>query len=77
MDIYKRCSKQNIKVNIRLYSNNYNKPVTNSRDTQEIPREEGEIMMNIFENYRYQTSILQHFQYYDQRQELFEKSINK
>ena len=50
------------------------KPVTNSRDTQEIPRPEGEEMMRLFEAFRYQTSILQHFQFYDQRQELFDKA---
>ena len=48
--------------------------MTNSRDTQEIPRAEGEQMMGIFEDFMYQTSILQHFQYYDERQDLFEKA---
>ena len=48
--------------------------MTNSRDTQEIPRPEGEQMLSIFEEYVYQTSILQHFQYYDERQDLFEKA---
>jgi hypothetical protein len=48
--------------------------VTNSRDTQEIPREEGQMMLEIFENFKFQTNILQHFQYYDERQDLFEKA---
>ena len=55
-------------------SNNGFKPVTNSRDTQEIPRNEGEIFLKVFEEFKYQTCILQHFQYYDERQELFEKT---
>ena len=53
-------------------SNNGFKSVTNSRDTQEIPRVEGEIMLKIFEDFKLQTCILQHFQYYDERQSLFE-----
>lgn len=55
-------------------SNNGFKPVTNSRDTQEIPRNEGQSFLTIFEEFPNQTSILQHFQYYDERQELFEKT---
>jgi hypothetical protein len=39
-----------------------------------VLREEGEATIQIFENFKYQTSILQHFQYYDERQELFEKA---
>jgi hypothetical protein len=58
-------------------SNNAFKPVTNSRDTQEIPRIEGEQMILFFEEFVFQTSILQHFQYYDERQELFEKARNQ
>jgi len=55
-------------------SNNGYKPVTNSRDTQEIPRKEGEEMMAFFEIHRHHTSILQHFEYYDQRQEVFDRA---
>ena len=54
--------------------NNGLKPVTNSRDTQEILRNEGEMMIQIFEEFKYQTCLLQHFQYYDDRQKLFEKT---
>ena len=57
-------------------SNNAFKPVTNSRDTQEVPLNEGIMMMKLFEEFPYQTSILQHFQYYDDRQDLFEKARN-
>lgn len=62
--------------NIKL-SNNQFKPVTNSRDTQEILKAEGEEMFKVFEEFYPQTSILQHFQYYDERQELFEKARQK
>lgn len=55
-------------------SNNAYKPVTNSRDTQEIPRKEGEDMVEIFEEFKSQTNLLQHFQYYDERQDLFEST---
>lgn len=58
-------------------SNNGNKSVTNSRDTQEIPRNEGEMLLKIFDEFKYQTCILQHFQYYDERQDLFEKTVFK
>jgi len=59
--------------NIKLSNNGY-KPVTNSRDTQEIPRPEGEILLQIFEEFKNNTSILQHFQHYDERQKMFEIS---
>jgi len=55
-------------------SNNGFKPVTNSRDTQEIPRAEGELMVNIFEEFKNQTNLLQHFQYYDERQSMFDQT---
>ena len=58
-------------------SNNGFKPVTNSRDTQEIPRQEGEQFLKIFEEFKYQTCILQHFQYYDERQDLYENTKNQ
>lgn len=49
--------------------NNENKPVTNSRDTQELLPEAGRDMLSIFFNYRSKTSILDDFGYYDQRAE--------
>jgi len=54
--------------------NNGLKPVTNSRDTQEIPRKEGEIFLKFMELFKYNSSILQHFQHYDERQKIFENS---
>ena len=58
---------------IKLSNNNF-KPVTNSRDTQEIARTEGELFLKKVEEFKYHTTILQHFQYYDERQVLFENS---
>jgi len=55
-------------------SNNAFKPVSNSRDTQEIPRNEGEMFLRIFDEFKYHTCLLQHFQYYDERQDMFEIS---
>lgn len=53
---------------IRL-ENNENKPVTNSRDTQEIFLEQGKEMLKIFQSFKSKTSIIDDFTYYDQRQE--------
>ncbi len=53
---------------IRL-ENNENKPVTNSRDTQEIFFEPGKEMLRIFASYKSKTSILDDFSFYDKRQE--------
>ncbi|KAL1921396.1 uncharacterized protein VTP21DRAFT_11112 [Calcarisporiella thermophila] len=48
--------------------NNDNKPVTNSRDTQEIFAEPGCEMLRMFYEYRNRTSILDDFEWYDQKQ---------
>ncbi|CAG8442724.1 6539_t:CDS:10 [Ambispora leptoticha] len=48
--------------------NNENKPVTNSRDTQELYTEPGREMLKIFFEYRSKTSILDDFEFYDKRQ---------
>ena len=53
--------------NIRL-ENNENKPVTNSRDTQEIPYEKGKLMLKTMHLYRDKTSIFDDFQYYESKQ---------
>jgi len=53
---------------IRLV-NNENKPVTNSRDTQEVFLEPGKEMLKIFSTYKPKTSILDDFGFYDQKQE--------
>ena len=51
------------------------KPVTYSRDTQEIPFNEGKKMVEILQDYMNQNTILEHFEYYDQRQENYEKTL--
>jgi len=53
---------------IRL-ENNENKPVTNSRDTQEVPPEKGKLVLKIMHNYRHSTSIFDDFSHYEKRQE--------
>ncbi|KAK9152566.1 hypothetical protein Sjap_000046 [Stephania japonica] len=51
-----------------ILENNDNKPVTNSRDTQEIRFPQGIEMLNIFKNYSAKTSILDDFAFYEGRQ---------
>jgi len=50
------------------------KPLSNSRDTQEIPFLESKKIFEIIENYNNSNTILEHFEYYDLRQENYEKS---
>lgn len=51
-----------------ILENNDHKPVTNSRDTQEIKLTQGIEMLNIFKNYSAKTSILDDFVFYENRQ---------
>ena len=53
---------------IRL-ENNDNKPVTNSRDTQEVPLEKGKQVLKIIHSYKHQTSIFDDFGHYEKRQD--------
>merc|ERR1712129_621630 len=48
--------------------NNDNRPVTFSRDTQEIPFNQGVEMLRRFIKYEPKTNILQDFKYYDDRE---------
>ena len=59
---------------IRL-ENNENKPVTNSRDTQEVPPEKGKQVLAIIHSYSHTTSIFDDFMHYKKRQE--EESMNR
>lgn len=52
---------------IRL-ENNENKPVTNSRDTQEVPHAKGLQVLRIMHSYRHSTSIFDDFVHYEERQ---------
>ncbi|XP_063065385.1 YTH domain-containing family protein 1-like [Engraulis encrasicolus] len=53
---------------IRL-ENNDNKPVTNSRDTQEVPLEKAKLVLKIIAGYKHTTSIFDDFSHYEKRQE--------
>ena len=50
------------------------KCVSNSRDCQEIPNKEGLEMIDITQKYLNSNTILEHFEYYDSRQDNYEKS---
>ena len=50
------------------------KCVTNSRDTQGIPEKDGLAMAEITQKFIYSNTILEHFEYYDIRQENYEKN---
>ncbi|XP_072977493.1 YTH domain-containing protein ECT4-like [Typha angustifolia] len=52
--------------------NNDNKPVTNSRDTQEVRLEQGLEMLKIFKDHISKTSILDDFGFYENRQKLMQ-----
>ncbi|KAL0732069.1 hypothetical protein Bca4012_028163 [Brassica carinata] len=49
---------------------NENKPVTNSRDTQEVRLPEGNEVLDIFKNYAAKTSILDDFDFYENREKV-------
>jgi len=51
-----------------ILENNDNKPVTNSIDTQEVKFEQAISMLNIFKSFSSKTSILDDFQFYENRQ---------
>ncbi|KAF8407373.1 hypothetical protein HHK36_006504 [Tetracentron sinense] len=56
-----------------LLENNDNKPVTNSRDTQEVLLEQGIEVLNIFKNHETDTSILEDFDFYEDRQKAMQE----
>ncbi|KAI9193989.1 hypothetical protein LWI28_002093 [Acer negundo] len=56
-----------------VLENNDNKPVTNSRDTQEVKLEQGIEMLNIFKNYETDMSILDDFEFYEDRQKAMQE----
>jgi len=49
------------------------RPVIASRDHQEVPFEQGKAFMEIFESFTYTNTLLEHFEYYDIRQDNYEK----
>lgn len=56
-----------------ILENNDHKPVTNSRDTQEVSFLQGIEMLNIFKNYAARTSILDDFEFYESRQKVMQE----
>ncbi|XP_050117412.1 YTH domain-containing protein ECT4-like isoform X1 [Malus sylvestris] len=56
-----------------VLENNENKPVTNSRDTQEIMHKKGLEMLKIFKNHTLKTSLLDDFMYYEDRQKIMQE----
>ncbi|KAI9087277.1 hypothetical protein K1719_030747 [Acacia pycnantha] len=56
-----------------VLENNDNKPVTNSRDTQEVKLQQGIEMLTIFKNYEAEMSILDDFDYYEDRQKIMQE----
>ena len=51
------------------------KPISNSRDTQEIPYEQAKIMLQRIAEYQNTNTILEHFEFYDMRQENYERNM--
>ncbi|KAL2896544.1 YTH domain-containing family protein 2 [Bienertia sinuspersici] len=60
-----------------LLENNDNKPVTHSRDSQEVKLEQGTEMLKIFKDYDAQTSILDDFEFYDEREKVLQERKNR
>uniref|UniRef100_A0A1D1XNY6 YTH domain-containing family protein n=1 Tax=Anthurium amnicola TaxID=1678845 RepID=A0A1D1XNY6_9ARAE len=60
-----------------ILENNENKPVTNSRDTQEVKYMPGMSMLTIFKNSPLKTSILDDFMYYEQRQKIMHEEKSR
>lgn len=59
----------NVQLRYIRLENNENKPVTNSRDTQEVPHAKGLQVLRIMHSYRHSTSIFDDFIHYEKRQE--------
>uniref|UniRef100_A0A7N0ZYF1 YTH domain-containing family protein n=1 Tax=Kalanchoe fedtschenkoi TaxID=63787 RepID=A0A7N0ZYF1_KALFE len=53
-----------------VLENNDNKPVTNSRDTQEVELDQGIEILKIFKNYETEMSILDDFDFYEEREKV-------
>ncbi|KAJ8528903.1 hypothetical protein K7X08_030643 [Anisodus acutangulus] len=60
-----------------ILENNENKPVTNSRDTQETHYKKGIEMLKVFKNYASRTSLLDDFMYYENRQKILQEEKAK
>ncbi|EFN60204.1 YTH domain family protein 2 [Camponotus floridanus] len=58
----------NVQLRHIKLENNENKPVTNSRDAQEVPHAKGVTVLRILHSYRHSTSIFDDFGHYERRQ---------
>nr|GEU61801.1 YTH domain-containing family protein 2-like isoform X1 [Tanacetum cinerariifolium] len=56
-----------------ILENNEHKPVTNSRDTQEIKYKKGLEVLKVFKSYTLKTSLLDDFMYYENRQKILQE----
>ncbi|XP_074590269.1 YTH domain-containing protein ECT4-like [Curcuma longa] len=56
-----------------ILDNNDNKPVTNSRDTQEVKLEQGLEMLNIFKKHDSEVSVLDDFEFYEEREKAMQE----
>jgi hypothetical protein len=66
--LYVKDVPNNVLRHIRL-ENNENKPVTNSRDTQEVPKEKGELVLKTIHEHKHTTSLFDDFEHYEQKQQ--------
>ncbi|KAI3523535.1 hypothetical protein L1887_01732 [Cichorium endivia] len=60
-----------------ILENNENKPVTNSRDTQEVKLEQGLQMIKIFKEHTSKQCILDDFEFYEERQKRIQEKKAK
>ncbi|KMT17654.1 hypothetical protein BVRB_2g036020 [Beta vulgaris subsp. vulgaris] len=67
----------NSKFRHLLLENNDNKPVTHSRDSQEVKLDQGIEMLKILKDYDAQTSILDDFEFYDEREKVLLERKNR
>ena len=51
------------------------KRISNSRDSQEIPYEQAKIMLQRIAEYQNTNTILEHFEFYDMRQDNYERNV--
>ncbi|CAK9801877.1 YTH domain-containing family protein 2 [Anthophora quadrimaculata] len=58
----------NVQLRHIKLENNENKPVTNSRDAQEVPHAKGVTVLRILHTYRHSTSIFDDFGHYERKQ---------
>jgi hypothetical protein len=50
------------------------RPLSHSRDTQEVPLNEAKTVLSAIQEYLNNNTILEHFEYYDIRQDNYEKT---